>query len=140
MTEADVIQPSASIASTGKGIRYIGNHCYAYAGVFNATTSDVTVLNFTTGSGIIVGEVQFNAPFNPSTVITGKTAALTVKFNGQIIAALKATGDVETMPAMVTSQLIIPPQTEVLMTIISHGSDDSRKATITFTGRVYGAD
>jgi len=134
------VQPSASVAATGLGIRYIGNYCYAYAGVFDATTSDVTVFDFTTGSGIIVGEVQFNAPFNPSTIITGKTGALTVNFNGIIVAALKASGDVETMPAMVTSQLIIPPQTEVLMTIISNGDDDSRKATITFTGRVYGAE
>jgi len=140
MAEASVT-PEASVASPGLGIRYVGpNYCYAYAGVFDATTSDVTVLSFTTGSGTIVGEVQFNAPFNPSTIITGKTGALTVKFNGIIIAALKASGDVETMPAMVTSQLIIPPLTEVLMSIISNGDDDSRKATITFTGRVYGAE
>jgi len=140
MAMAESLPPDASTASTGLGLRYIGkNYCYAYAGVFDATTSDVTVLDFTTGSGIIFGEVQFNAPFNPSTIITGKTGALTVNFNGIIVCALKASGDVETMPAMVTSKLIIPPRTQVVMTIISNGDDDSRKATITFTGRVYDA-
>ena len=32
MPETDTIPVSASVASTGLGIRYIGEHCYAYSG------------------------------------------------------------------------------------------------------------
>ena len=52
------IQPSANVAATGLGIRYIGEHCYALSGQFG--TGDVqsltTMLNFSTGSGYIIAD------------------------------------------------------------------------------------
>ena len=56
MPETDTIPVSASVASTGKGIRYIGNHAYAYSGVVAAGgtgAADTEVLNFTSGAGFI---------------------------------------------------------------------------------------
>ena len=55
MPETDTIPVSASIASTGTGIRYIGDYAYAYSGIVQASGSDTTALDFTTGSGVIVG-------------------------------------------------------------------------------------
>ena len=57
MPETDTIPVSASIASTGKGIRYIGDHAYAYSGAvaLDNTTDENTYLEFTSGSGYIVG-------------------------------------------------------------------------------------
>ena len=61
MPETDTIPVSASIASTGKGIRYIGDYAYAYSGALVLETSLIDFLNFTTGTGFIVGKVQINA-------------------------------------------------------------------------------
>ena len=59
------IQPEASVATTGLGIRYIGDYCYAYSGVIDLVgASTETQLEFTTGSGLISGEYTFGADAN----------------------------------------------------------------------------
>ena len=61
MPETDVIPTSASVASTGPGIRYIGDHCYAMSGAItstgSATGADTSYLNFVTGTGYIVAKI-----------------------------------------------------------------------------------
>ena len=82
MTDTDTIPVSASVASTGKGIRYIGDYAYAYSGVLDLT-SPKTALDFTSGAGYIVGKFEFNADF-----ATGGGAAISVEIflnNVQII-------------------------------------------------------
>ena len=79
MPETDTIPVSAGIASTGKGIRYIGDHCYAYSGTFQAATSAATMLSFTTGSGFIVGEFTFNAQTRIAAAVSGGTSAFEVQ-------------------------------------------------------------
>ena len=60
MAEASV-PPEASVASTGKGIRYVGNWAYAHSGsVTNVDTgaaAQTTILDFTSGSGFIVAKL-----------------------------------------------------------------------------------
>ena len=64
MPETDTIPVSASIASTGLGIRYIGEHAYAYSGVNLLTNSETSYLDFTTGSGYIVGKIKISADWS----------------------------------------------------------------------------
>ena len=60
MPDTDTIPVSASIASTGKGIRYIGDYAYAYSGALAAAGSPGTdYLDFTTGAGLIIANVQW---------------------------------------------------------------------------------
>ena len=61
MPDTDTIPVSASIASTGLGIRYIGDHCYAYSGEVNVANVELSLLDFTTGSGLIVGKCKWEA-------------------------------------------------------------------------------
>ena len=56
MPETDVIPTSASVASTGLGIRYIGDYAYCLSGTFDANTNQQTVLDFTSGAGFIRAE------------------------------------------------------------------------------------
>ena len=60
MPETDVIPTSASVASTGSGIRYIGDYAYAYSGLAQTEglNSPVTRLEFTTGSGLIDAKLR----------------------------------------------------------------------------------
>ena len=47
---------SSNPAGTGTGINYIGNHAYAYSGVFSASTTESNMLKFSTGNAYIMSE------------------------------------------------------------------------------------
>ena len=133
MTEADVIQPSASTASTGKGIRYIGQHCYAISG---ATDIDslATFLEFTSGAGYIVGIFQVSGDSDNA----GATfVTVTVTYNDETIFLSKERRDLGQMNDWPVN-LIIPPETNVKITGRC-GAGAETNFTATLTGRVYGA-
>ena len=143
MTEADVIQPSASIASTGKGIRYIGKeHCYAYSGGFGASTTPTEWLSFRTGSGIIVGVFQLNTPVKAITPLDMSGIVAVIKLNGNTVCHLVANpqGSPEvTGESFVTQSFILPPLTEFTAEVTSDADDADDIGSALFTGRVYGA-
>ena len=83
MPETDVIPTSASVASTGKGIRYIGDHAYAYSGAVvtgGGGSADGTVLEFTTGSGYISGQLMYQVDD-----LGGPTLYVEVKINDVVV-------------------------------------------------------
>ena len=136
MTEADVIQPSASIASTGKGIRYIGNWAYAYSGeVASSATDFVTLLEYTTGSGLIDFEWEYDYSSN-----SGDDAGFRLQLNDITVASIFVNGGVTTPSDERQHRIIIPPFTKVRM----QARNQSNNETIFFfgrmSGRVYGAD
>ena len=59
MPETDTIPVSASIASTGKGIRYIGNWAYALSGKVACDNTGATIIESITGSGFIIANLKF---------------------------------------------------------------------------------
>jgi len=50
-------------ASTGKELNVIGNHAYAYSGNVSTTSSNTTMLKFTTGNYLFVGGLEFHGDF-----------------------------------------------------------------------------
>ena len=136
MTEADVIQPSASIASVGKGIRYIGDYAYAMSGSVVSTSGteapNVLLLDFTTGSGFIDSQILF-----VSTVASNNKLFFKIDFNE--IEILRATSlnyyEVNISPMRV----IIPPQTHVEI-YWGVGNETADKGSCIISGRVYGAE
>ena len=141
MTEAEGIPPTASTASTGEGLRYIGNHCYAFSGTFVAATSEQTMLDFTTGSGYIVATLTMTAPIAMTgDIINGKIRGFQLSFNGQAVGLYKVESDAEDMPTMVEARILIPPFTAVTLTCIDSATTATYSGTANITGRVYGAD
>ena len=143
MTEADVIQPSASTASTGKGIRYIGkDHCYAFSGAVAALNTEQTVLDFTTGSGYIVATLTMTAPIRMTAadIGTGVVRGYQLNFNGQTVGLYKAESGQEDMPTVIEAQILIPPFTAVVFTCIDSATNADYLGTANITGRVYGAE
>ena len=142
MPHTDTIPVSASVASTGLGIRYIGNHCYAFAGEYTANTTTTTVLDFTTGSGYIVGTFQCNGSMHYVTAAAGCTTVFKIKFNDIYITAVKTETDLESAergtPSQTNFKIIIPPFTHVLVQADSSEDDTDEMSTVTFAGRVYG--
>ena len=143
MTEADVIQPSASIASTGLGIRYIGQHCYAWSGTqaVSNSTSPKEVLNFTTGAGYIVGNFYYQ--LDTTNLTAGNEVGYSVTINGEEIALAKggepAGSGLNTVTTPYELKLVIPPFSLVVVDLISMDPDNMTMG-MTFAGRVYGAD
>jgi len=138
MAKAEGIPPSASVASVGKSLRYLGDHCYAYSGLYGASTTGQTVLDFTTGTGYIVATFQLNGNINDTG--GGFVAAWsTVAFNGVNIAVLKTASSAEDSPTTATVHLVIPPFTRVEGNIDSASDSASAYGSLVFTGRVYDA-
>jgi len=132
MVEASV-PPEASVASTGFALRYIGDHCYAYSGQKNATYSagaDTTFIEFTSGSGYIVGKLSWSSVNQSSNV-----EFFQFFMNEQIIFDARFQ-HAEQATTEQPYQLLIPPLTKVTFKM---GIVSSPAATMTFVGRVYGA-
>jgi hypothetical protein len=131
------IQPEASIASTGKSIRYIGTdpmHCYAYSGLIPVQSSqgEVTLLEDTSGSGFIVGDYQFFYAVSASNEFIYR-----MYFNGVIGMAYWVQNFRESTPDEKTG-VIIPPFTKIKLTAENLSSDSGRNQAATLIGRVYG--
>ena len=138
MTAADVIQPSASTASTGKGIRYIGNWAYAYSGLISSSGSEgspISILEFTTGAGIIVA--KFSCCKSDANTERGLFA---ITLNGAVVAKqffrTNQAGYDETFPMVF--KILLPPFTKVQL--LSGFENPTGDVTGSMTGRVYGAD
>ena len=139
MTKADV-QPSASIASTGLGIRYVGNYAYAYSGNIEADTAATTALEHTTGSGYIVGEFSFSGFLDQDSPGVGILGTCIISFNDQVVMSTKSDHDTGNQVAPSLLPVIIPPFTKVNAVLYASSQTSVYHATTSFTGRVYGAD
>ena len=130
----DPVQPEASVVQTGLGIRYVGEHCYAYSGVVqdaSSATAATTVLDFTSGSGYIHARIDL--------VSDAKATAdrfLNILLNDESV----INGAWDNDPAKSLSpvvKLIIPPFTRF---VLKWGCSATKNVTISLTGRVYGVE
>ena len=124
-------------AGTGTSLNYVGNLCYAYSGPFADSQTPQTVLNFTTGSELIMGMLQFNAFVQEDNPANGSRGTCTIEMDGQVIAILKADGLEDDTPNVATQELIIPPFTRFTAKIDSSGTTSTHKATTLFTGELH---
>jgi len=137
MAEAEGIPPTASVASAGPGIRYAGNWAYAYAGEFSEITTPQLVLDFTTGAGIIFGELQFNSFVGQTDPNAGSRGTCAITINDEPMGIIKAAASSDTTPSSVKQKLILPPFTHFTATIDASSVSATNKASVIFTGRVY---
>ena len=131
MTEAEGIPPTASTASTGPGLRVVGQHCYAYSGSITpggGESADTVALEFSSGSGYIVAQVQAACD-----AVGNEDRYTDIIFNGLTVVHLKADAApdfYDLFPAII----IIPPFTDV---IIKVGEVGAAPFNVQLTGRVY---
>ncbi len=133
------IQPSASVAATGLGVRYIGTDptfAYAYSGVVNLDSTATSYLSFRSGSGLIVGQVQIFTDWE-GLVDNPITIQIFLNEIGVIFERRASAGGNNYTGDEITYNLIIPPLT--LVEVKLH-SADAEEASAILTGRVYGAE
>ncbi len=126
-----------SFTGPAETLEIIGNHCYAYSGSFPATTSPVTRLSFTSGNFYVVGEIRLCGMLHTTTPPNGRIAVMTVTLNGQTVILSKVDNEAEDMPPADIAPIIIPPYTEVEVTIDNDDDDADYIGTVSVTGRIY---
>ncbi len=131
------VQPNASVAATGLGIRYIGkDHCYAYSGKIASSAADfVPLLSFTTGSGLIDFEWEYDYSSN-----SGDNAVYTLEFNDLTIASIFVNGGTVSPSDERRHRIIIPPFTKVLFQAKNQSNNETIFFHARMSGRVYGAE
>ena len=139
MPEPDTIPVSASVASTGKGIRYIGDYAYAYSGNYEANTTVIEgIIDFTSGAGVIVALFQLNGAISPTVADNRTASSATIKFNGETVAILGAGNGAIDAPMSDENKLIIPPFTNVQIDLDAAAIDAGMFSSVNIVGRVYG--
>ena len=118
----------ASPSGIGQRLNYIGNHAYATSGMIpGSTSSNTTYLEFETGNGYVVGELQQGS--------TNETTRKTVfvSYDSQTVIQM----DVDNAyPFPNDYKLLIPPHTKVKIEL-RLGGDDGMSSWFTFRGEVY---
>ena len=137
------VQPEASVVQTGLGLRYVGDHCYAFSGPFEASDSIQTQFDFTSGSGFIVGTLTMTATIRmvSGDVGSGYVRGWQLDFNGQTVGLYKADSAAggDNLPTVETD-ILIPPFTNIVLTCVDSAATTNWNGTATFTGRVYGTE
>jgi len=126
------------IAGTGLELNYVQDRVYAYSGTFPAATSDQTMLEFMTGSKTIKGLFECMGTFNPNAsgnIGDGKNTAFQIYLNGVVVSSIKIGSIGESMPTKERQEIIIPPYTNVKLTVLSSGASGTELSTATFVGK-----
>tara|TARA_Y100000310_G_scaffold306919_1_gene348493 strand:- start:296 stop:724 length:429 start_codon:yes stop_codon:yes gene_type:complete len=140
MMKAEPLPPDASVASTGLGIRYVGEHAWAASGEVTVTagTSPITMLDFTTGSGYIIANIDFT--LDQTNLSASAKWGWLIKLNDQTVlnyltevASTRGNNDVD------ATKLLIPPFTRFVAQCQSPDDANDVDFTVTMAGRVYGA-
>jgi len=129
----------ATFLAPNKGLSIAGDHAYAYSGMFGANTAEQTMLDFTSGNYYIVGRITFTGSVKANAPQSGSISAALVLFNGLPIAILKTDGLNESQPTVAYSDIIIPPNTVVKVTVESADTDADNQGSAIITGRIYNA-
>jgi len=140
MAEAEGIPPTASVASVGPGIRYVGDYAYAYSGQFATNTSAVIHFAFTSGSGILVADLFCNGATKIGDPSAGRTTVWNLSFNDIVIVGLKTdSASADYAGPTIHNKIIIPPFTEVELEAYSDSVSADRLTSAVISGRVYDA-
>jgi len=114
-------------------------YCYALSGLYTSSTTAAVQLIFNTNSEYIVGCLQLNMPVDDDAPNLANVSACDIKFNGVSIGIISGSSTDAGTNRSVKQELIIPPFTEVELTVDSDGNESDRYGSLLFSGKVHGA-
>jgi len=130
----EILQPEASVVQTGLNIRYVGEFAYAYSQLTDvADTNAHLILDFTSGSGVIVGNMTF---YRRSW--EDDDTAWYIEMNG--VEMLAWIGRAAEPTGQNTFPIIIPPFTHFEGYVDKQTHSNASKLAMNLTGRVYGIE
>jgi len=127
-----------SFTGPATALEIIGDHAYGYSGPVAASGSELTMLSFRSGSYYFVGRINFDGNLTLDSPQTGVTASVClVYFNDALVANMKTETTQEDAPSSNSTDIIIPPYTEVKITVIADEVSATKLATVRLNGRIY---
>ena len=127
----------ANPAGIGSGLNYIGNHCYAYSGTFPSSTSEYTILDFSTGGEYSLVKLTVSGATDNADPENGGVSVFTVTTNSQEVARIKVDASTEDSPTVEVIPLLLEPYSKVTVKVIDNVNVSTRKTCATIVGRVY---
>jgi len=128
----ELVPASATVVSTGKGLRYIGEHAFAYSGQIAYSQVETLALEFTSGAGYIVANFGFSFAVDSS-----DDAYVRIYLNNLEIIQSFVNNITDSWPEN-PIPIIIPPFTEVKTSVQSLPTASKDGFFSYLTGRVYG--
>lgn len=128
------VQPGASVAAPGLGVRYISDWAYAFSGLVGVDDNETALLEFTSGSGLIVGNIQCNLVAD-----TADDQKYTIYINDIAIMGYITLGAQQSTDSNNVMQILIPPQSLFKVTAINATDSSTNNNAASLVGRVYGA-
>jgi len=126
-----------SFTGPAESLDIYGDFAAAYTGKQAATITPFTVLSFTSGNYLFVGEFQLNAALDENSPGGISQASANIKLNG-ISVAIITTGNISIdAPISQTQALLIPAYTKVEVVFDMDGNQSSHFATGSLIGRIY---
>ena len=109
----------------------MGGHAYAYSGIILLTGSEVSYLDFTTGSGYIVAKIKISADWSG---LGSSELYIQVYVNGIQVIFERDTGN-NYVPGNLEWPIFLPPNTRFEVKL---NAGATQEADVIFVGRVYG--
>ena len=127
----------------GRGLQYIGEYAYAFSGAYDAASTAFTMLEFTTGSGVLRAEFCLNGQVRfTADVDQGGDSGFQISLNDIIVTLVRldTVGSNPGGPGALFSRMIIPPFTRVKVEAVSKDNDANEHITCNMHARVYGVE
>ena len=127
-----------SFTGPAQTIEYAGlGWVYAYSGETPASTTSQTVLDFQTGSKLIVGQMITNGAIQFESG-GGVITCFKISLNDTVVAITQIDTQADHAPGPPKIDLVIPPYTNVKVEVDSDDNDANKLSTVVFVGRTYG--
>ena len=123
----------ASFTGPALALELVGNHAYAYSGNVGITSSNITMLKFTTGNYYFVGGLEIHGDF--ATLAAYNTVTRILLNDSEIVDTIHTTQQDNTLMDY-PIQLIIPAYTEFEMTM-AQAAGGTLSMQTTLVGRIY---
>ena len=124
---------SNTFTGTASSLELVGDHAYAYSGNVGITSSNITMLKFTTGNYYFVGGLEFHGDF--ASITASNTVTRIVMNDSEIVDTIHTTQQDNTLMDY-PIQIIIPAYTEIDITM-AQAAGGTIDMQCTLVGRIY---
>jgi len=126
-----------SFTGPAEALEIYGDFALAYSGPKQIDSNAVEHLVFTSGNYLFVGEISMIGAVYLNNLEAGTQSACIIKFNGVELFTVKLDTAREGMPNPEIFPIIIPPYTEVNISIASQHTTTDYFTAVNLAGRIY---
>ena len=126
-----------TFTGAAEALEIYGEHAAGYSGPLGINTTAVTHFDFTSGNYYFNGNISTGGVTLAGNTGSGSIVIINVLFNGTTVFSFKSDSAAEDMPSYVVMPLLIPPYTEVKVTVECDQTSAPHKCDVNIIGRIY---